>query len=455
MLTIFGKAGRYCDGISRRSFLSIGGLTFGAGTFGFPGLGLAEILRTESSQSKQRTGLGHKAVINVFLGGGPPHQDMWEIKTEAPSEIRGEFRPIPTKVPGIQICEVFPKLAQLMDKAAVIRSVVGCKDRHESAQCLSGWIPTDLSNLGGRPSIGAAVAKLHGQVDPAVPAFVGLAARTQHVPWSDSGTSGFLGTSYSAFKPDGQGMENMKLNDISLERLQDRRRLLTSLDNLRRDIDTSGNMDGMDVFGQQALDVLTSSKLLDALDLSKEDPRLVERYGDGKPYKYQYDGAPTCNDHLLIARRLVEAGVRCVSLSYGRWDSHGENFDLVRDHGAKLDQCLSALIEDLDSRGILDDVTVVVWGEFGRTPKINPGAGRDHWSQVSCAYIAGGGIRAGQAIGATNRLGEYATERPVDVQEVIATLYHNLGIDTATTSLIDPTGRPQYLVEKNPIAELI
>jgi hypothetical protein len=457
MLTIYGKASRQSDGKNRRSFLSrsflsIGGLTFGAGTFGFPGLSLAEILRTESKQTGR---LGHKAVINVFLGGGPPHQDMWEIKTEAPSEIRGEFRPIPTNVPGIQICEVFPKLAQLMDKAAVIRSVVGCKDRHESTQCLSGWIPTDMANLGGRPSVGSAVAKLHGQVHPSVPAYVGLAARTQHGPWSDAGSPGFLGTSYAPFKPDGPGMENMKLSDISLDRLQDRRQLLTSLDNLRRDIDTHGNMQGMDVFGQQALDVLTSSKLLDALDLSKEDPKLVERYGDGKPYKYQYDGAPTCNDHLLIARRLVEAGVRCVSLSYGRWDSHGQNFDLVRDHGGKLDQCLSALIEDLDSRGILDDVTVVVWGEFGRTPKINAGAGRDHWSNVSCAYIAGGGIRGGQAIGATNRLGEYATERPVHVQEVISTLYHNLGIETATTTVIDPTGRPQYLVEHDPIAELI
>jgi hypothetical protein len=380
---------------------------------------------------------------------------MWEIKTEAPSEVRGEFRPIPTNVAGIQICEVFPKLASMMDKAAIIRSVVGLKDRHDSFQCMSGWLSNDLSILGGRPSIGSALAKLYGPVDPAVPAFVGLAANTQHRPWSDPGVSGFLGTTYSAFKPDGPGMENMKLNDISLDRLQDRRQLLTSIDNLRRDIDKSGAMSGMDAFGQRALDVLTSSKLVDALDLSKEDPKIVESYGDGKPYKYQYDGAPTCNDHLLIARRLVEAGARCVSLSYGRWDSHGANFDLVRDHGAKLDQCLSALIRDLEQRGILDDVTVIAWGEFGRTPKINPGAGRDHWAPVSCAFLAGGGMRVGQAIGATNRLGEYAAERPVDVQEVLATLYHNLGVDTATTTVNDPTGRPQYLVESNPIAELI
>ena len=224
---------------------------------------------------------------------------------------------------------------------------------------------------------------------------------------------------------------------------------------MRRDIDISGTMEGMDAFGQRALDVLTSSKLLDALDLSKEDPKVVARYGDGKPYQYQYDGAPTCNDHLLMARRLVEAGARVVSLSYGRWDSHGANFDLVRDHGSKLDQCLSALIEDLEVRGMLDDVTVVVWGEFGRTPKINDKAGRDHWTQVSCAWMAGGGMQTGQAIGATNKMGEVPADRPVHMQEVVATLYHNLGIDTATVTIPDPTGRPQYLVDHDPIQELV
>ncbi len=447
MLTIWGGPQRLCSGVTRRSFLKIGGLGFGAG-----GLSLANILRAQAANKVTHS---HKGIINIFLGGGPPHQDMWEIKTEAPSEIRGEFKPIATNVPGIQICEVFPKLAQQMDKSVVIRSVVGCRDRHESFQCMSGWFPDDLKVLGGRPSIGSAVSKLYGQVDPAVPAYVGLAARTQHVPWSDSGGSGFLGTAFAPFKPDGPGMENMRLNGLSLDRLQDRRQLLTSLDNLKRDIDRSGSLAGMDVFGQQALDVLTSSKLLDALDLSKEDPKIVERYGDGKPYKYQYDGAPTCNDHLLIARRLIEAGVRVVSLSYGRWDSHSQNFDLVRDHGGKLDQCLSALITDLDERGMLDDVSIVVWGEFGRTPKINNNAGRDHWSKVSCAFMAGGGIRAGQAIGATNRLGEHAVERPVRQQEIIATLYHNMGIDVSATTLVDPTGRPQYLIEDHPISELI
>ncbi|MGN6134237.1 MAG: DUF1501 domain-containing protein [Aureliella sp.] len=448
MLTILGGRQRLCDGLTRRSFLKIGGLSFGAG-----GLGLADLLRAEARSGTSNS--NHKAIINIFLGGGPPHQDMWEIKSDAPSEIRGEFRPIATNVPGIQICEVFPQLAAMMDKAAIIRSVVGCKDRHEAYQCMTGWFPDDLKALGGRPAIGSAVAKLYGPVDASVPPYVGLAAPTKHLPWSDSGSSGFLGAAYSPFKPDGPGMDNMKLNGISLDRLQDRKQLLTSLDTLKRDIDASGSMAGMDAFAQQALDVLTSSRLLDALDLSKEDPKIVARYGDGKPYKYQYDGAPTCNDHLLIARRLIEAGVRVVSLSYGRWDSHSKNFDLVRDHGAKLDQCLSALIEDLEQRGMLDDVSVIAWGEFGRTPKINNAAGRDHWSKVSCAFLAGGGIRAGQAIGATNRLGEFAVERPVRQQEIVATLYHNLGIDVASTTIADPTGRPQYLIEDQPIAELI
>jgi hypothetical protein len=447
MLQFLGGSDRLCSGLSRRSFLSIGSLCFGMG-----GFSLADLLRAEESAGKKNS---HKGLINIFLGGGAPHQDMWDIKTQAPSEIRGEFSPIATNVTGIQICEVFPQLAARMDKSVVIRSVVGCKDRHESSQCMSGWFPDDLRAIGGRPSIGSAVAKLQGSADPAVPAFVGLANKTQHVPWSFSGDAGFLGAAYTPFKPDGPGMDNMKLHSIGLDRLRDRRRLLTSIDTMRRDIDTSGIMAGMDAFEQRALDVLTSSKLLDALDLSKEDPKLVERYGDGKPYQYQYDGAPTCNDHLLIARRLIEAGVRVVSLSYGRWDSHGQNFDLVRDHGTKLDQCLSALIDDLDVRGMLDDVTIVVWGEFGRTPKINNNAGRDHWAQVNSAFLAGGGMRTGQAIGATNRLGEYASERPVHMQEIIATLYHNLGINVATTTINDPSGRPQFLVEHEPIRELV
>ena len=440
MLTIFGETNRFCDGISRRGFLKIG--AFGA-------LTLSDLFRLEA---RSGTSSQHKAIINIFLGGGPPHQDMWEVKTDAPREIRGEFKPIPTNVPGIQICEVFSRTARLMDKCVVLRAVIGAEERHDSFQCMTGWRHRELRAQGGHPSIGSVLAKVEGPVDLSVPPFVGLA---KVGVWRNPGTPGFLGPTYAPFKPDGPGMVDMKLNGVTLDRLRDRRSLLTAFDHFRREADASGQMASLDAFGQRAFDVLTSSKLVDALDLSKEDPRIVERYGDGKPYKYQYDGSPTANDKLLVARRLVEAGVRCVTLTYGRWDSHGANFDLVRDHGGKLDQGLSALIEDLDARGMLDDVTIVVWGEFGRTPRINKGSGRDHWSPVSCALLAGGGMKTGQAIGATDRLGAYANERPVDFQEIFATLYHNLGLNPTSTTINDLGGRPQYLVTRPVIHELV
>jgi len=446
MLTILGDQQKYCDGVSRRSFLKIGGLALGS----VGGVGLTDILRAQEASGTRSS---HKAVINIFLGGGPPHQDMWDIKTDAPAEIRGEFKPISTNVPGIQIGECFPKIASMMDKMVAIRSVVGCSGGHDAYQCLTGWRRGMMPSIGGPPSVGSAVAKIHGAVDPSVPATVGLAQPTSHAPWSEAGQAGFLGDAYMPFKPNGEMMADLKLNGITLDRLQDRKALVRSLATVQRQVDNKG---GLNSFAEEAFGVLTSSKLVDALDLSKEDPKVRERYGDGKPYKYQYDGAPTCNEHLLMARRLVEIGVRSVSLSFGRWDSHGANFDLVRDHGGKLDQCVSALVEDLDERGMLDDVTVIVWGEFGRTPKINAGAGRDHWPQVSCALLAGGGMKTGQTIGSTNRLGEHAVDRPVDMQEIIATLYHNLGVDPMTTTLVDPTGRPQYLLDKRePMRELV
>ncbi|HYV36839.1 MAG TPA: DUF1501 domain-containing protein [Gemmataceae bacterium] len=447
MLSILGRGQRYCDGLSRRGFLKVGAFSFGATT-----LTLTDVFRAEALVPRPRS---HKAVIQVYLAGGPPHQDMWDIKTDAPREIKGEFNAIATNVPGIQICEVFPRMAQLMDKCAIIRSIVGCQDDHSPEICYTGWPRNSLQNLGGRPSVSAAVNRVLGPVDPSVPTAVGLAKPTQHMPWSDAGRPGFLGMSHAPFRPDGPGMANLRLNGISPETLEDRRQLLQSFDDMRRDLDTSGTLDAMDAASQRALGVLTSSKLLDALDQGRESPRVRDRYGNGRPYQFQFDGAPTVNEQLLLARRLVEAGVRCVTLSYGRWDSHGQNFAMVRDHGGKLDQCLSALIEDLRVRGMLDDVLVVVWGEFGRTPRVNKDAGRDHWPQVSCCLLAGGGIKAGQVIGATNRLGEFASARPVHPGEVIATVYQTLGIDVTTTTINDPTGRPQHLVDRGVMRELV
>ncbi len=452
MLTILGQSSRTpCDGVNRRSFLKIGGFAMGA----IGGVSLPSLMRAEAFGSNPNAGRG-KAIINIFLGGGPPHQDMWEIKTEAPREIRGEFSPIDTNVPGIQIGECFPKLAAIMDRLVVVRSVVGCDGAHDGFQCLTGWNRRSVESIGGRPAIGSVLAKIYGPTDPGIPACVALADKTSHVPWSEPGPAGFLGAAYQPFRPNGNGMEDLTLNGVTLDRLADRRALLKGLDQLKRNADATGTMTGMDSFSEAAFGVLTSSRLAEALDISREPAEVRERYGDGKPYKYQYDGAPTCNEHILMARRLVEAGVRSVSLSYGRWDSHGQNFDLVRDHGGKLDQAVSALVLDLEERGMLNDVTILVWGEFGRTPRVNDGAGRDHWPQVSCALMAGGGMRTGQAIGATNRLGEYAVARPVHVQEIIGTAYHNLGIDVMNTTISDPTGRPQFLVDiREPMRELV
>ena len=448
MLTLLGRGARDCDGVSRRSFLKIGGLAMGA----LGGIGLPTLLRAEAASGVRSSS---KSVIHIYLAGGPPHQDMWDIKTDAPSEIRGEFLPISTSVPGVQIGECFPKIASLFEHFVAIRSIVGCDSAHDAYQCLSGWRRQDLDSLGGHPSIGSCVSKLHGNTDPGVPAHVSLAARCGQMLWADPGSPGFLGPSAKAFQPNGEGMDDLTLNGISLERLQNRRALLQNLDTLKRDVDATGMMDGMDAFTEAAFGVLTSSKLADALDLSKEPEEIRARYGTGKPYNFQLDGAPTCNEQLLIARRLVEAGVRSVSLSYGRWDTHESNFDLVRDHGPKLDQALSALILDLKERGMLDDVTVVCWGEFGRSPRVNALGGRDHWPQVSCCLMAGGGMPTGHVIGATNRLGECAVERPVPMQQVIAQIYHNMGINPMTTTVVDPTGRPQFLLDiREPIREL-
>tara|TARA_Y100001963_G_scaffold78366_2_gene108683 strand:- start:57707 stop:58933 length:1227 start_codon:yes stop_codon:yes gene_type:complete len=403
-------------------------------------------------RAQKINGTSHKAVINIFLGGGPPHQDMWDIKTEAPSEIRGPFKPNPTNVGGVHIGECFPKIASMFDKFTAIRSVVGSDGSHDGYQCVTGWSRKDMVSGTSYPAIGACASKILGPVDPAVPVAVGLADPTQHAPWSEAGGAGYLGDTHKPFKPNGEMMEDLKLN-MQIERFKNRKELLTGFAKLNATIDKSVNVD---TFTEEAFGVLTSSALVDALDISKEDPKIREMYGDGKPFKFQYDGAPTVNEHVLMARRLVSAGARSVTLSYGRWDSHGDNFGLVRDHGAKLDQCVSALVTDLDQRGMLDDTLVVVWGEFGRTPKINAKGGRDHWPQVSAALLAGGGFNHGQIIGSTNRLGEVPETRPVHIQEICATMYRGLGIDTMSTTLLDNTGRPQYLLDhREPLKELI
>ncbi|GAB4135242.1 MAG: DUF1501 domain-containing protein [Planctomycetaceae bacterium] len=457
MLTIYGrnrnKPNQFCDGISRRNFLTVGGIALG-------GIALSDALRAEAVA---KTGSNHKAIINIYLPGGPSHIDLWDLKPEAPKEIRGEFKPIQTNVPGIEICELFPRMAKMMDKFIPVRSIADADGRHDAYQCMTGRRFGDRQPPGGWPAAGAFVSKLQGKVNSAVPPNVALMYATGNRTWGEPGTGGFLGVQHNPFNLVGRkarsSAENMVLQGITLERLKDRRSLMKSLDNYRREADTTGLMESMDVYSQQAVGILTTSKLADALDLSKEDPKIVARYGKSQE-KFQRDGAPKMIENFCIARRLVEAGARFVSLNYSRWDWHGGdgmNFPRSREEFPLLDQGLAALVTDLHERGLDKDVSVVVWGEFGRTPKINARNSRDHWPKVSCAMLAGGGMKTGQVIGKTNRNGEYAVDRPVKFQEVFATLYKNVGLDLNGTRMFDTSGVPRYLVDQGiePIHEVI
>ena len=416
-----GSASNYCDGVSRRSFLQLGALTMG-------GLTLGQLYQAEAAAG---VGSSNKAIINVHLSGGPSHQDMFDLKPEAAAEFRGEFKPIATNVPGMDICEHFPLLATMADKFAVIRSLVGSTGAHSNYQTQSGYDQRDLRNAGGRPAMGSVVSKLQGGSENGAPAFISYSG----------GNPGFLGAVHKPYEPMGG---SLKLNDgLTSARLDDRTNLLSQLDNVRRDMDTSGQMAALDSFTQRAVNVVTSGAVADALDSNKQSQRDRDRYGkDGTAF--------------LRARRLVEAGVRVVTMTWGGWDTHAGNFTSLKRQLPNMDRGLSALLTDLSDSGLDKDVTVVVWGEFGRTPRVNMSAGRDHWPQVMMAFVAGGGMRLGQVIGSTTKNAEYAKDRPVHFHEVFATLYRNLGIDVKTAQLIDTAGRPQYLVDKRDvISELV
>jgi len=439
MLKILGNRTRFCDGLSRRNFIKIGAFGFGLGQLSLPAL-----LRAEASQG---TRSGHKAVIMVYLPGGPSHQDMFDIKTDAPADVRGEFKPIDTNVAGVRICEHLPNLARMMDKLAIVRSLVGSAGAHSSFQCLTGRANKQMPP-GGWPAAGSILSKLQGSADKSMPPYVTLGGDSMG---KREGSYGYLGVAHAPFAPSGQGRRDMRLNGITLDRLDDRKALLGSLDRARRDADYAAQMEGQDAFNHQAMDLLTSSRMADALDVKKEDPKVLERYRQGP--KSEARGL----DSFCVARRLVEAGARCVTLSYGGWDTHAKNFDSMKKRLPGLDVGVSSLVQDLHDRGMDKDVSVVVWGEFGRTPKVNSRGGRDHWPRVSCALLAGGGLKTGQAIGRTDRLGGEPADRPVHFGEVFATLYTKLGIDTGKTTLTDLSGRPQYLVDQvhRPMPELV
>jgi hypothetical protein len=444
MLTISGasQSQRFCDGLSRRSFLSVGSLAVG-------GLTLTDLLRAEQQTGKS---LGHKAIVMVYLTGGISHQDTVDLKPEAPSEVRGEFNPIETNVPGILVSEQLPLLAQCMDRYAILRSIVGQTDEHTSFHPLTGY-PMGQAQRDKIPNFGSVVSQVQGPTNSVTPPFVDLFPTMQHRPYN-SQNAGYLGSRHDQVKADGEDIASMKLRFVSPEQFNNRRELLRNFDQLRKTEETQ-RIRGMDEVYGRAFDVLTSSRLVDALDLTKESQAVRDRYGKGSP-KHQGDGAPLWNEQLLMARRLIEAGVRVVTVAYGFWDTHGQNFRHLKQNLPTFDQGISALIEDIYARGLDRDVTVVVWDEFGRTPKINKDAGRDHWAPVNKAWMAGGGMRVGQVIGSTDKTAAYAADRPIHFRDILATIYHNLGIDPHS-QIREINERPVAILPESarPIKELI
>jgi hypothetical protein len=426
--------------IGRRTFLKVGAL--GLGGLTLPGLLRLRAHGAGASGSR-------KSVILVWQAGGPSHIDMYDLKPSAPVEVRGEFKPIATNVPGIQIGEHLPRQAKIMDKLAILRSAYHTNAGHGmGAQwMLTGYMPTIEVNDNIYPSCGSVVAKLRGPNEPGLPAYVNL-PRVLSL-----GKAAYLGTSYNPFAPDADpNQDNFQVRNLRLpgrvdaSRLNRRRDLLQSLDSIRRDVDTKGDVAGLDSFYRDALEMVTNRRALQAFDICQEPDRLREQYG-------RHDLGQCC----LLARRLVEAGVTFVTIQAGGgWDSHKDNFkELKTKLLPKFDQAVAALVSDLYDRGLQNDVLVMAMGEFGRTPKINKDAGRDHWPGAMSILYAGGGLKMGQAIGTTNATAEYPTSKPATPGCVLSTMYHVLGIDYRHVFYDDGQRPLPVLNEGEPVQELI
>ena len=471
MLTAWGSRRQYCDGLGRRDFLRLGVLG-GA-------LSLSDLLRLrEANGATART--SQKSVIMVCLNGGPSHIDMYDLKPDAPVEIRGEFDPIRTNVAGLDISELMPLQARIADKFALVRSMQWPLDDGHHLHLMFSGFPKSAA----RPSFGSIVSRVRSEraAHPnrnaadgksALPPYVSMAQFPPHPVLAGHEEPVYVGASHRPFVPYEAGpLVNTEVNytgpgagsvknleptaGVSRDRLTNRAGLLKHLDVLRRELDSSGEMAGMDDFSRRALDMVASSRVREAFDISRESPQTLAKYGGDYVCKNDPDKRRCWEGtKFLQARRLVEAGVPVVTLAVGVWDTHGDHFMYQRDYVPALDRSLHALITDLHERGLQDDVAVVVCGEMGRTPRINKTAGRDHWPSSGFALFAGGGFRTGQIIGATDARGERPNSRPYTPQNVLATLYRHLDIDP-NLSFIDHAGRPRHLLDdREPIAELI
>jgi len=448
----------FCDGLSRRNFLRIGSLGLG-------GLSLTDLLRAEAAAGKTEQ---QKSVVMIYLPGGPTQHETFDPKPDAPRGIRGSYKPTSTKIPGVQYCELLPKLSAMADRFSVVRSLVGMDNRHESFQCYtghSGGRPPDNEPAGGWPSFGSLVSSVLGPGPGGAMPYIDASPAMSYAPYRNRGHHegafkpswpGFTGHEHVPFALQGDIKKDLVLNGIDLNRLNNRRGLLTALDGLQEKVESAG----LDNIQKQAFGLLTASKLTEALDINKEPKKVLERYGNAQATDKAFGGAPQSAHHLLLARRLVEAGVRCVTVAFGAWDWHANREGTIEYLSKKylpvFDHAVSVFLQDLEERGLLETTTVIAWGEFGRTPKINAKGGRDHWPGTQSVLLAGGGIQGGRVIGETDKIGSVPASRPVHVQEIFATLYNNLGIDVNSDTVNDFNGRPRFLVTggSQPIAEL-
>jgi len=426
---------RDCEGFHRRDFLQIG-------SAGLLGLTLPQLLRSEARANGTADKPKAKGVILVWLAGGPATIDMWDNKPEAPEGIRGEFKSIDTKAQGVQFAEHLPKMAGVADKVTVVRSLAHTIPSHGPGTVFmtTGNKPTAALQY---PSMGSLCAKLLS-VEKGVPPYVSF----QDLRNGSAGGSGYLGAGYNPFGVE-QGGGNMRVRGItlpqgfSLEDLEKRNKLLNGFDKGLRDLDEKGNIvEGLDAFHQQALDILRSDRTKKAFNLQSEKDTVRAAYGNN-PF----------GQGVLAARRLVEAGVRFVTISTGGWDTHAQNFNNLKTKLLpNLDTTLSALIKDLDDRGLLDSTIVMCAGEFGRTPKINKNAGRDHWARSMACVLAGGGFKRGYAHGTTDASGMAPATDPCTPDDLAATIFKQLGIDPHL-ELTTPTGRPVQLFREGKVVE--
>jgi hypothetical protein len=455
MLRVTGSGTADCEGLTRRSFVE-------AGVLGLGGLSLAQYMDCRAVAANSHTSVdpdSETAVILIWMSGGPGHHETWDPKPDAVSQFRGPFGAISTNVPGIQFSEMLPEQAQLADKISVIRSVSHGSGDHTKGNhwMLTGFEGPDFNKpdnkVQRRPSMGSMASALRGPNKAGMPAYAAA-------PHLRGGTDNlfhyatYLGGAHNPFITNSDpNSVDFRVRDLSLasgltfDRLEDRRTLLENVDHYRRRADEG--MSNMSEQQQTAFGLLTSSSVREAFNINDEPAALRDSYG-----------RHVFGQSALLARRLVERGVTFVTVNTQPWDHHGTSNRFPTEKGAKLlippvDLAIAALIRDLIDRGLYEKTLVVAMGEFGRTPKMNAAAGRDHWGKTFSVLMAGGKLRMGQTVGASDQHGAYVTERPFHPQDVAATVYHHLGIDAVNTAIPDRAGRPRYLVERGrPIREL-